>query len=188
MKIKFFKCLPWFIAIMAHACEDVARQGAVRVLELFEKDPRQESHDPITWALLRPGSFFRQGVEKFASGVRRRDLHVELLTTIGIFRFMPVSETTIERKHSTVSKPTKAGKLGTVRVSLCNRLPMLEKWLLTGKVDAMDFFNVFEQVRKVKDIPPLFGIEEHPDLSGYERMRPNTVRKLLSLILYRTPG
>ena len=103
-KNAYWRVLPYFLAILAHCQEDaVARPGAARAIELFDRDPRPEVHDPYTWSLMRPGAKFRADVLAFIGGARRATLSVSSGVEIGIFKLMPMCETTIEDKHGRIS-------------------------------------------------------------------------------------
>eukprot|EP00972_Heterocapsa_arctica_P037835 5569566-Heterocapsa_arctica.AAC.1 len=119
---------------LAHVKEDVARDFAPKILEAWNQDPRQEVHHRLTWKLMRPGSFFREGLELFIAGTLRRDLPQPFLQQVASFRFPAAVETTIEEKHARVSMAKRCHHVGPVRISLANRLPMLERALRSGSL------------------------------------------------------
>ena len=60
-KLGFWQALPHLMCGLAHDAEHVARQVAVRVMELFEEDPRAVAHNRKTFELLQPEAAFRHG-------------------------------------------------------------------------------------------------------------------------------
>lgn len=135
MKTAYLQKLPWLFAALAHPCEETARRMAVKIKEQWESDPRPEAHHRITAELMQPG-LFRDGLEAFLQGAALRDLPLDFQLRVGTFRFVPVVETTIEEKHARVSLAKRRHHIGPVRVSLSNRLPLLERWILRGQVSG----------------------------------------------------
>ena len=150
-KLACMKTFPWSISILAHSDEDgVAKPGAARLRDEFRRDPRQDVHHPLTWALFRPGSFFSNGLDKFIEGAGRADLPYPVQVLIAVYKFPPCAETCIERKHWEVSDELKkATHVGPVRISLSNRMPMLETWLATGKCTVDDLLAMFQKARSL---------------------------------------
>ena len=185
-KNSYWRVLPYFLAILAHSQEDaIARPGVARAIELFNRDPRSEVHDPYTWSLMRPGAKFRADVVAFIGGARRSTLSVSSGVQIGIFKLMPMCETTIEEKYGRMSKPAKANRLGPVKVSLINRMPVIEKKLKRKTLDAWELVSAFDHVRIIKNIPAALGIEDHPDLLSFKRMSASQAVKVLPRVVYR---
>ena len=98
---------------------------------------------------------------------------------------MPLCETTIEEKHGRISKPAKANRFGPVKVSLINRMPVLEKKLKRKTLDVWELVSAFDHVRTFKQIPAALGIEDHPDLLNFKSMLSSQAVKVLTRIIYR---
>ena len=77
----------------------------------------------------------------------------------------PTMETTIEEKHARVSKAQAAMRLGPVRVSLSNRLPLLGRLLKRGHINPELLLRKFEDARHLLGIPAALGLTLHPSLS-----------------------
>ena len=97
------------------------------------------------------------------------------------FRYMFAAETIIEAKHVRGSLARKAHYLGPVRVSLANRLPLLEKWLLKGQARIADIVDCFGQSRDMQHAAARLGLRRHPSLldSGEKEFRTK-----LAMVLY----
>ena len=105
---------------------------------------RQQAHHRITWEYLSPTSPVGSSLQRFISGTPRADLPPDALRMIAELRFVPISETTIEGKHAKVSLE-RFKSLSPVRVSLANRLPLVEKRIKedVGYLDELaGFFGV----------------------------------------------
>ena len=48
LKLGFWETLPYKLAVLGHPDEEVARVGGQRIVEKFNKDPREDAHDQIT--------------------------------------------------------------------------------------------------------------------------------------------
>ena len=102
----------------------------------------------------------------FIAGRPRRELPVECLLRIASFRFVPAVETTIEVKHQRVSLARRAHHIGGVRISLSNRLGMLQRWLAQEYITAQELSRAFNQTRSLKSVPYSLGFDEHPLLGS----------------------
>ena len=72
LKLDHWKTLPWLFCVLAHWSEDIARQVGSKCQDIFENDPRPESHDEITWKLMCPGSRFASDLILFVGARRAR--------------------------------------------------------------------------------------------------------------------
>jgi hypothetical protein len=162
-KLDFWSRLPWYLAGVGHVDEVKARQCASRALDMFEADPREVAHHRTTWGLLQVDAPFRIAMESFVDGAPRHSLCPAALAQIAIFAFTPIIETTIEGKHAKVSLETQAG-IGPVRVSLANRLPLLESRIQHDPSVAEKLAQQFIAMRHLKRIPALFSFHDHPHL------------------------
>ena len=163
-KLDFWNRLPWVLVGMAHVDEAKGRDAARRAVEMFQETPRKELHHRATWKWLAPGCGLRLQVEAFIGGVARMELEAFARRAIAEFRFIPVVESNIEGKHARV-KNESAWNLGPVRVSLANRLFMLERRFAANPESLRSFCEYFEQSRVINKIPGLVGFERHPALS-----------------------
>ena len=100
------------------------------------------------------------------------------------WRFISVAESTIESKHAKVSLAEKSHPIGPTRVSLANRLPLLERLLLRGHADVQTVIRHFARARKLSAIPALLGFEKHPALRGVKKA--SALRPVLAHIIYGT--
>ena len=185
MKNDYWQRLPWLLSGLAHCDEQVARSCGRKAKEAIQVDPRREAHDSITWRLLEPGCPFDMELDRFIAGTPRASLQHFALVVIAGFKFLPVCETTIEAKHGRVSLENRMKKLGPVRVSLANRLPMLEKWLTRGVFSLEDLLNKFEEARQLKATIHTLGIAQHPSMSNSSGMKSSHMRNRVGKMLYR---
>ena len=148
-------------------------------------DPRASTHHRVAWRLLHPGSEFREELFKFARlGYRRRDLSEAFLLEIVKFRLISVVETTIEEKHRRVTLEQNIHHLGPVRISLANRLPLLERWLKKGVLDMKLLLRCFDTTRSIKQIAGCLGVEHHPSLLEVAKEKPSKVLPVLTKVIY----
>ena len=138
----------------------------------------------MTWALMSDESVFAQELARFADGCQRRSLKMKARKQIAVLKFPALAETTINEKHGEVTIASRRHGIKPVRVSLVNRLPLLERWLRQGKVQIEDLSECFHEARTLKNVPRLLGFEEHPAFKNIKRMPTWAVRKALSEVLY----
>ncbi len=167
IKCSYWTSLPWCLIGVAHHDEAVARKCAKSSLQKFDKDPRAPPvQHHISWTLLKPGALFRSELQRFIDGESRWALHADVQVQIAAWCFIPIVETTIEAKHAYVSSENKKHHIGPTRVSLANRLPLLERLLLRDPSFIIGFLEDFESARSMKAIPDLLGFTAHPLLGG----------------------
>ena len=97
---------------------------------------------------------------------------------------VPIVETTIEAKHKAVAMESIRG-MGPVRVSLSNRLPLLERHVRDDPRYLLRLVECFEEARHFKQIPMLLGLADHPSLQHLRRMRSSDLVQVLTRIIYR---
>lgn len=183
-KLDWCKRLPWKLLGMAHHDQDVARQCAREAYEAFQRDPRQGCHHRITWAWLRPGSPLLAGLQSFIAGTDRSDLDEMFRVHVATSRFVLVSETSIEGKHAKVSMQSMTG-IGPVRVSLSNRLPLIEKRVELDDQYLVDLVSCFAEARNFRKIPEIMGFEKHPLIHGVRFTHISELVPVLTQIIYR---
>jgi hypothetical protein len=172
-------------AIVSNADEDVARKGAGRILELFAVDAREEVHDDMTWRLLRPGSQFGLDLKSFFEGELRMNLSRATLEEIATSYFWIVCETTIEEKHARLGRFNHS-KLGPVRCSLSNRLPLLERLVAQGKMPITALTDAFDKARNFGDAAFNIGVDTFPRLLKEKpNVGSNDFRQCLIEAIYR---
>lgn len=130
-------------------------------------------------------SSFRKKVERFKLGVPRAQLKPGALKKIACLRFPSIAVTVIEAPHAKLNRVSKRHAVQGIRVSLSNRLLMLERWLSLGEFSIDELVRSFEKCRRIKDFIMVLGLAEHPSLIGHKTLHPMQIRKLLSRILYR---
>ena len=164
LKSSHLQSLPYCLPALACSDEDEARRHAERMIEQFETDPGPEAHHRTTVRLFRRGCPFRLDLERFVGGVPRHALGRELREEVAIRRFFYSGESIIEEKHRYVSQEASKHWIAPVRVSLSNRLPMLERWLAKGHLSLEELVECFALVRRVKKGCEAFGIDRCPEL------------------------
>ena len=146
-------------------------------------------HHEVTWRLLQPGTEFSVQLSLFNAGQSRSQLSMAFRHEIAIFRFAPVNETTIEEKHARVSLDSKKHHIGAVRVSLANRLRMLERLLDIGCIDIKDLLLNFGKLRNLVDVARHFGFDGNPGIEALIQLSANTnrneMRKAVKNTVYR---
>ena len=105
------------------------------------------------------------------------------MTEIACFRFLIVSETSVESRHAKVALETRRHVVGPSRVSLANRYPMLQTWLATGFVNMTEFLSYFDAARSTRKVISRLGLERHP-LLCQKGLRGSKLRTRLTSILY----
>ena len=163
-KTQIFRALPWVLCGIAHTDHDIGRQCGQRALDLFAEDPREEAQHRITWSLLEPQSDFRSELELFIQGTPLFELAIEFVRQIAVWRFCYIVETTIESRHSNVTQERKKHHIGPVRVSLSNRLPLMERWIRKKQLDMDELTHCFTEARSLHSAASLLDLERHPCL------------------------
>ena len=148
---------------LAVVSQDRARNIAVRVVELFERDPPPPPiHEEKTWELLAPGCVFRVQLDMFIGGVPRWACSIAFKMQICIFRMAPAAETTIEEKHSRTAQELKRHHIGPVRASVSNRMPLFERTICRRPEVIEDVVKCMDQTRQFNSCLALFNFEGHP--------------------------
>ena len=190
MKNAYLVSLPICLGGVAVENEDEARANGRRAREAFRKDPREEVHDPRTFRLMGDGSIFSCDLDKFIDGgIARKDLRYEFRYEIALFRYPFVLETTVEERHAKASVTARKHWVGPVKLSLSNRLPMMELWIQLGVITGLDLLDAFSAARSLLDIPHLFGLDLHTNLGPVDaqgkKTHPASLRADLCNVLYR---
>ena len=115
---------------------------------------------------MNPSSEFSAQLNIFNAGRPRRTCSIDFRIEVAIRRFPPVNETTIEEKHAHVSLELKRHHIKAVRVSLSNRLHMLERFLELGRIDIRQFVANFAKARNMVQCAKLLGIDDNPELQA----------------------
>ena len=124
------------------------------------------------------------GLLAFTSGTRRSDLPELVLKHIAVGRFVIIAESSIEGKHAAVSLDSQRG-IGPVRVSLANRLPLMESRMQQHPMYLHDLVECFHEARNFRRIPAIMGFENHPLLEGRRFKHISEMVPVLAAIVYR---
>ena len=186
LKTECWKQLPWLLIGLAATNEEDARKVANAILDKWAVDPRREVHHRITWQLLQPGSQFVNQLQDFADGRPRDQLSRRFLTEVAKYRFIPIVETTIEEKHARVSQGWRQHYISPVRVSLCNRMPMLERLILKEQIQVPELLEAFTSVRQLRLVPGLLNVETHHLLLDRSNLSSQYLRNIIMSIVYQT--
>ena len=165
LKTSYLQKLPWLFVGLAHVCQQTSREIGAQILRQWELDPRPEAHHRITAKLLSPGSFL-ESLKAWVEGANFDDLCEPFQRQVSAWRFTPIVETTIEEKHARVALSKRSRRLGPVRISLSNRLPLMERWIRKNTISATDLLERFNRTRSLKTVPALLGLQDHPALEG----------------------
>lgn len=193
MKCDYWLRLPWLLCGLAEADEAKARQIGARAVDAFERDPREEAHHRVTWALMRPGSDFRASLDYFVDGCARPDCgdtgrqKEEFLAQIARFAFFPTAETCIEAKHAKASMALKKDcNIGPVRISLSNRLEMMESMIRRDPATLHRLVDHFETARRLVALPSVMDLGGHPLILALSRSQRtvSTMRRILGKVIY----
>ena len=181
MKTSYMQTLPWLFAGLAHTSQAAAQEVASKVLEQWRKDPRPQAHHRIAAKLMQNCDFVA-ALESYASGADFAALPADFQLQVSAFWFVPVVETTIEEKHARVAINKKRHHLGPVRISLANRLPLLDRWLRRGHVTATNLLDKFSAARSLKKVAGMLRVDDHPGLQGVSH--PSSLRRVLAKVIY----
>jgi hypothetical protein len=167
-----------------------ARSNARNARAKFRDSPQIESlHDPKTWRLFKQDSAFARELDRFIDdGIDRDLLDKDFLFEIAVFRFLFIIETTVEARHAKAAVDIKKHFIGPVRISLSNRLPMLEYWLSIGYVTGHELLHFFEIARNLAKAPEVFGLSCHETLNPFQngkRLTAAQFRVKLASVFYR---
>ena len=165
LKTVFWQQLPWILCGLALLDEVRAKEIGRKAIQMFSKDPRREVHHRLTWFWLRPGGLLRYQLDLYVSTDMSRDeVGQPCCRVVAALRFVIVVETTIEAKHAVVTAARRRHAIGPVRVSLSNRLQMLEKWIVHGHMTAEELVACFDRMRSLKSLMREFGFDLTPEV------------------------
>ena len=170
IQLDYWKRLPWSLAALAHVDEVVARRCARKAIEDFLQAPSRRLHHRITWEWMHEDGLLRADLQAFADGAARFSLSRTFIDAAADFRFVSVVETTLERKHALVRMESQRN-LGPVKVSLANRLQMIEDCSKVDPAMFTMFCDLFSRVRTILDIPSILGFADHPGNRGKQQVR-----------------
>ena len=86
LKLVFWTLLPYLIAGLGHVIEAIAMKVGENLLAAMQAEPREEAHDPLTWALLNPDAPFLHELLRFVSGAARALMSDFYLQVVAIFK------------------------------------------------------------------------------------------------------
>ena len=170
IKLDYWQRLPWILVALAHVDEAVARRCCRKALEDFLQAPDRRLHHRITWEWMRLDGLLFADLQAFADGAPRFSLSRTFIDSVANFRFISLVETTIERKHALVRMESQR-HLGPVRVSLSNRLQILEDRIKADPAMLKNFCDLFSRARTILAIPSLLGFQNHPGIRGKQQVR-----------------
>ena len=98
LKLDFWQRLPWAMCGMASSDPAEAQMCAQQARASFDLCPQQQAHHRLTWEVLDPQGKLRLDVDRFAMGAPLAALSMGFQTKVAAWRFVPVTETTIEEK------------------------------------------------------------------------------------------
>ena len=133
-------------------------------MEFFQQDPRRDVHSRTTWRHMRPDCEFRIQLDLFRQGVSRSSLSSSFRNDIAVWRLASCFETLAEEKHARVAIQTRYHSIGSVGVSLSNRLVWLEKALLRGYTSTEELIEHFHESRNLKKCAYVFAFQNHPEM------------------------
>lgn len=181
LKTSYWELLPWSLCGLAATDCEKARAVAAKVLRQWESDPRPEAHHWLTVRLM-PREAFVADLRRLASGVAYDTLSLAFREQVAVFRFIPTVETTVEEKHARVAQARKRHYISPVRVSMMNRMPLLERLILKQALDIPRFLQLFTEVGKPR---LLWALMESRYLPG---VAPGSLRLLASLVALHDAG
>ena len=167
LKTNYLKKLPWVMMGLAISDEQKARFIAQEAISQYYRALNATEHHPLSRKFLAHGCWFRLELEKFIQGTPRSDLSTIARIEMAKFRFCYSAESTIEGKHAQVSLASSTTTIGPVRVSLANRIHMVQHWLQCGQCTVEQLIHNFDKVRHLSSIAALLGIEQHPTIVNH---------------------
>ena len=125
LKLSHWQVLPWFLCILGHLVEDIARGGAVRILSMFMACPEREANHRLTWKACDPNSVLGRQLREFAAEARRSSLP-EFYVFCCSLAFVPVTERSIEKPHGDIKVEAAFKHTGPLCVTGTARLPEID--------------------------------------------------------------
>ena len=184
LKLSHWQRLPHLLCGLAHFNESKARECATKAWEQWQANAVPEVHHPLT---LRFCCDLAEDLQRFIHGVPLKTLTKEFQLEVAKLLFVPVTERSIERKHSLVRGALhRSGLKGsTVRVSFANRLPELQQKLEEKPNLFETLIACFERARTHSRLPAELGLEGHPLLESLPLKNSSDYTKILRAVLYR---
>ena len=184
LKLSHRQRLPHLFCGLAHFRAETAQQCASKAWEQWSANPIREAHHPLT---VRFCCDLKEDLQKFIHGTSLRSLSQDFQIQVSKLLFVPVTERSIERKHSLVQGALhRSGLKGsTVRVSFANRLPELQKALEERPQLFDTLISCFERARVHSRLPMELGLEGHPLLESLPLRNSSDYTRILRAVLYR---
>ena len=178
LKMSNWLVLPWLLCILGHIDEEVARRGAQKIIELFEKCPVPEANHRLT--LLICLGLVGEQLRLFAGGRPRASLP-ELYWWCCVLALLIVAERLIEAPHGGVKKATVFKHAGPLECAFSLRSPDIVKY--HTEADAfMELAQLCDLTKSMKRLPALLGLQYHPWLQPMPRRTHARVAVLVPII------
>ena len=186
LKTQPSRVLPGMLSGIAAVDHDRARACGRKIMAAIEDDPRSDAHHPRTVKLVWESQLFMTGLAEFVAGIPLPTLSREFRHERAKLRIASSVETEIEAKHARTTCERKKAFVGPVRISLANRLPMLERWLSMGHYSGEALYRHFQVARNLSDGAKQLGLHFHPVLFGSSAQdrHPAKMRARLCNVLY----
>ena len=165
-KTNWWQRLPWLLLGLATFDEAEAKQVAIDVLAAISSCPDPMLHHRVVHDFM-PGKDLHGDFLAFVAGTPREELSDQFRQKLAEFRFVPATETTIERKHAVTTRSgRRATNVGAVATSLSNRMPILERRLQRDGVECCSggslLYCIVQQNRGGSPFDQCANIDAHP--------------------------
>ena len=189
VKTAFWTKIPWLLAGLSHADVTVARRTAKMAMQQYDQDSRPEAHHRLSVFWLQHGTMLRMQLEQFAFGdFTIQEIGRPLYIEVAKLRFLICVETTVEGRHARVASALRTRHVGPTRISLSNRLGMLERWLTRRQVQMKDMIPCFNRCRCLTQAMNVLNFDRHPLIVSNPALRkrggPAKLHPVLMSILY----
>ena len=181
-KLSAWSVLPWFLCVLGHAHEAVARQGAKTILRMWEACADPAAHHRLTVYVCSPDTAVGEQLRLFAVGAERRSLPA-LYAIACKLAMVPVTERCVEAPHGRVKIGSAFKNAGPLEVALVHCFPDIQKYNMSDQA-SLDPAACCERTKSMTSLPRLLGIMNHPLLQGLGSTSKN-IKTAVVKILYR---
>ena len=181
LKLDQWLHLPWFLAILGHHCEEIARDGARVALLMYSTCTAEAANHRLTILLCSENGALGQQMRTFAAGAARESLP-DFFAFCCKLAAIPITERSIEQPHGAIKLNTAYKHAGPLCVTASVRFPEAEQHILGDSGALSVLVECVDVAKHLRKIPHHLGIQRHPWLRALPAGRALQSHKLVSVL------
>ena len=160
LKLSVWQQLPWYLCILGHLDEEIARDGAVKIIAMWEAMPNVEANHRLTIMVCHPATELGCQLRAFSRGAARRSLLAFNKLCCSLL-LVQVTERSVEAAHKDVHMSCNYRNSGPVAVAQALREPEMSKVVATDDGHAK-LVEIIEEVKSAVMLAHRCGVQGHP--------------------------